>query len=199
MSARIHKMNVFINAGDRPGADPMGLRGLVEPIPEPGRIEQDWAVVSGALVAGRKRHRLGWIGGLAAAASVALVVTLIALPRQQPGTVENPAEMVQAPTNDTASAAETVLATEPSTGALVAMSQDMEAQLRYLGNQVGSMPSDVVVYQVELQDLIGQVDEALSLEPDSRDLWSQRLALQMDLVKIYRGQLRRDHLRFASL
>lgn len=178
-------MNVSMSGSDMPGADPLRLRDLPEPRPEAGRLEQDWAAVSAALEADRKRRRHTWIGGLAAAASVVLVVALLNLPRPEPAAVER-APMTEA------------TAAQPSTAELMAMSQDMEQQLRFMREQVGSMPSEVAIYQVELQDLISQVDDALSLAPDSNELWGQRLGLQIDLVKLYRSQLRRDHLRLAS-
>ncbi|MDX1556002.1 MAG: hypothetical protein R3212_08250, partial [Xanthomonadales bacterium] len=156
---------------------------------------QDWQVVAGALQADRNRRR-AWLGGLAAAASVALVITLLALPRTDEAIStghelagEQPAAVAQPD----------VAAAQPGSEELMAMSLEMERQLRFLRSQVGSMPSEMVVYQVELQDLIGQVDDALSLNPDSDALWGQRLGLQMNLVKLYRGQLRRDYAHMASL
>lgn len=182
-------MNVLMNDPDQPGKDPLNLRGLTEPVPQPGMMEQDWQKVSASLVA-RKRRRQTWIGGLAAAASVTLVALLAALPRTEP----------LAPASDpttTAHAAEQDAM--PGVEKLMAMSQDIESQLRFVRGQVGGMSSEMVVYQVELQDLIGQIDDALSLNPESQELWSQRLGLQLDLMKIYRTQLRRDHARLASL
>lgn len=181
-----------------PGSDPLGLRGLPEAKPEPGRIDQDWAAVSAALRAMKGRRRLG---GLGAAASVALVLALLALTAREPAAVDRVPQTAEAPPADTAPAgsATAAPAAQPSTEELIAISQDMERQLRFLREQVSSMPSEIVMYQVELQDLIGQVDDALSLTPDSNALWSQRLDLQMDLAKLYRSQLRRDHLRLASL
>jgi hypothetical protein len=87
----------------------------------------------------------------------------------------------------------------PNNKRLIAVSQGMEQELRFLRERVGAMPSETVVYQVELQDLISQVDDALSFSPDSQDLWGQRLSLQMDLMKLYRNQLRRDYAHMASL
>jgi hypothetical protein len=81
----------------------------------------------------------------------------------------------------------------------MAMSQDAERQLRRLRGQVSAMPSELVVYQVELQDLIAQVDDAISLSPESAALWGERLSLQLDLMKLYSSQLRREYARVASL
>jgi len=184
-------MNVSMSGSDMPGADPLRLRDLPEPRPEAGRLEQDWAAVRASLEAERTQRRQTWIGGLAAAASVVLVVALLALPRPEPAPLERAPITAANPAEETAA--------QPSTADLMAMSQDMEQQLRFMREQVGSMPSEVAIYQVELQDLISQVDDALSLAPDSKALWGQRLGLQIDLVKLYRSQLRRDYLRLASL
>ncbi len=181
-----------MNASMTPGQDPLGLRELPEPQPEDGRLEQDWQAVSAALDARAKNRRRAWAGALATAASIALVVAVLGLQR----------------TAETGPAADTPMTAEMQTGdaitatgaeQLMAMSQDAERQLRQLRARVGSMPSEAVVYQVELQDLIGQVDDALSLSPDSTDLWGQRLSLQFDLMRLYSSQLRRNYVRVASL
>jgi len=56
-----------------------------------------------------------------------------------------------------------------------------------------------LVYQVELEDLIAQVDEELSANPDSAELWSRRVNLMLDLSGLYQNKLRRDYSRMASL
>jgi hypothetical protein len=61
------------------------------------------------------------------------------------------------------------------------------------------LPTDSLVYQVELEDLIAQVDDELSVRPDSLELWSQRINLLLDLSQLYQNQLRRDYHRLASL
>jgi hypothetical protein len=61
------------------------------------------------------------------------------------------------------------------------------------------MPTASLVYQVELEDLVAQVDEELSRRPDSVDLWSQRINLMLDLSQLYKNQLRREYHRMASL
>lgn len=196
-------MNVFMISAITPGEDPLGLRELSEPKPEPDRLEKDWAVVSAVLEKRHSRRRYARLGAFAAAASVVLVIALLALPRPDVG----PAPPLETTTAETAAPAgatpvqgsESTPADMPTTDELMAMSQDMEQQLRFMRAQVGAMPSSTLVYQVELQDLIGQVDDALSLSPGSRELWGQRLGLQLDLMKLYRNELRRDYLRLASL
>jgi hypothetical protein len=194
-------MNVLASGSERPGADPLNLGSLADPSPEPGSLEKDWAMVSSALARGKKRRRQAWMGGLAAAASIALVIAVLGLPgphtvvpqNSDTMTAEDP-QPVTEPTGQPEKATK-----EPSLEELMAMSQDIENQLRFLRARVGGMSSGMVVYQVELQDVIGQIDDGLSLNPDSRQLWSQRLELQIDLMKLYRAQLRREHARLASL
>ena len=66
-------------------------------------------------------------------------------------------------------------------------------------SQAGVMPTSSVIYQVELEDLVAQVDEALSMRPDSMDLWSQRINLMLDLSQLYQNELRREYHLMASL
>jgi hypothetical protein len=64
---------------------------------------------------------------------------------------------------------------------------------------MGVLNSDALVYQVELQDLIVQVDEELSMNPGSRELWGQRVNLLLDVTQLYESSLRRDYQQMASL
>ena len=59
--------------------------------------------------------------------------------------------------------------------AMIALSQRLEGRLRPIRAGVGDLPARAVVYQVELEDLVVQVDEELSSRPDSLPLWSQRV------------------------
>jgi hypothetical protein len=61
------------------------------------------------------------------------------------------------------------------------------------------MPAEMVVYQVELEDLVAQVDAAISQQPDSSELWQQRVSLLLDLNQIYGAGLRREEPYVASL
>lgn len=171
--------------------DPLGLGTLPELKPETGRVDEDWAAVQSALDAHDQRYKHRWMGGLAAAAVLALVVMVAGFPDPKaPGVSTQEPTLVQQGSD---------AKPEPGAPELIAMSQGMEKQLRFLRNEVDSMPSELLIYQVELQDLISQVDDALSLEPESEALWGQRLGLQMDLMKLYRSHLRRDHTGLASL
>jgi len=51
----------------------------------------------------------------------------------------------------------------------------------------------------ELEDLIAQLDNELSMTPDSIDLWGQRVNLMLDLAQIYQQQWQIDYSRMASL
>jgi len=82
---------------------------------------------------------------------------------------------------------------------LIALSQQLESNLRKIRSQTGVMPTSSVIYQIELEDLVAQVDEELSMRPDSVDLWSQRINLMLDLSQLYQNKLRRDYHAIASL
>lgn len=185
-------MNISMNSGD----DPLGLRSLPTLQASEAETEQNWEVVKAALEQGAvRRRRTRFFVGASLAASLALVFVIAGPP--------GPDRM--ADTNPTQAQATQEIATEQASENprkapdLIAMSQGLERQLRALRTQAGSLPAELIVYQVELQDLISQVDDALGLAPDSRDLWGQRVSLQLDLMKLYRNQLRRDYHRYASL
>lgn len=193
MSARILMMNISTSTSD----DPLGLRDLPGIGPEAGRMEDDWAVVQAALDEQGQVRRQRWLGGLAAAAVLAVVVLIARMPGSQaPELNTEQPSMVQQASEEPANQAQSA---EPGAEELMAMSQGMERQLRFLRDEVDGLPPGFLIYQVELQDLISQVDDAISLDPESEDLWGQRLGLQMDLMKLYRSHLRRDHSGLASL
>lgn len=182
-------MNVSIN----PTEDPLGLRQLNALEPDEEDVQRDWNVVRSAIEASAvRRRRNAVVSGFGLAAGLTLVLVLAFRFDARPGP-EAPVDLASRP--------DIVTANEPADQRpdLIAMSQGMERQLRMLRKQVDHMPTELVVYQVELQDLIGQVDEALSLEPDADELWAQRVSLQLDLIKLYRNQLRRDMGLYASL
>jgi hypothetical protein len=83
--------------------------------------------------------------------------------------------------------------------ALIALSQQLEGRLRFIRADVGNLPASAVVYQVELEDLVVQVDEELSRQSDSLALWNQRVALLMALERLYEYSLRREYDLMASL
>lgn len=178
--------------------DPFSLRGLpmVEP---PG---DGWPAIEAALRQDKQR-RTAWRyagAGLAAAATVTLVLGLVL---RQPIPSAGEQALVQTATatqqsGSTANSAAPDNSTE-TLEAMIALSQTLEGRLRNIRAGVGGLPANSVVYQVELEDLIVQVDEQLSVAPDSLPLWSQRVNLLMDLERLYENRLRREYRQMASL
>jgi hypothetical protein len=156
--------------------DPLNLGSL--PLVAPP--DDNWPEIRGALLKQNRRQRLTRFAGatLAAAAAVTLAVGLfLQQPSPAPGIVEAPSAL----------------------DSLITLSQQLENGIRSYRSEVGGMPTESLVYQVELEDLIAQVDDELSMRPDSQQLWSQRVNLLLDLSQLYENQLRRDYHRMASL
>lgn len=180
--------------------DPFHLRGLA-PVSPPSDA---WPAVEAALIGQGRQRRLRRLAtmGVAAAAVVALVLVL------DPGGSIGPVAPDRSPSaqlQPSESTAEPAIA-QPAAGdsaatraALIALSQQMEVRLRDIRGQIGGLRSDQLVYRIELEDLIAQVDDRLSAEPDSLGLWSQRVQLLMDLEQFYADSLRREYRRLASL
>jgi hypothetical protein len=166
--------------------DPFQLSGLPPPQP-PG---DPWPAIAAAL---RRRQRRR-IGAWAAAAAVTLALGLSWQLRQgRPGPESGPSAVAASQqAGPKAPAADTLVA-------LVQLSQQLEARLRPLRAQAGAMPAETLIYQVELEDLVAQVDEAINRQPDSRELWSQRVNLLLDLSQLYHRELRREYGLAASL
>jgi len=156
--------------------DPLNLSSL--PLVAPP--SDDWPLVRSALVKHQRRQRAVKFAGsmLAAAAMLMLAVGLF---------IHEPA-LAPAPEG-----------TPQTLDSLITLSQQLETRVRTFRSGVGGMPTDSLVYQVELEDLIAQVDDELSMRPDSLELWSQRVNLLLDLSLLYENQLRRDYQRMASL
>jgi hypothetical protein len=167
--------------------DPFGLAALPELQPP----QDGWLAVSAQLQQQQRRRR-HWLSGLAIAATVTLVAGIVSILPQQ-GSLTTPVEQT---------ADNSVILPEQDTDNLLALqklSQRLEQNLRYLSSGAGAMPAELVVYQVELEDLVAQVDDAISQQPESSDLWQQRVSLLMDLNQIYGAGLRRDEPYVASL
>lgn len=155
--------------------DPLNLGSLPAVAPP----ADGWPAIRAELDQQRKRRRLtGYAASaLAVAATVMLAVGLFV---QQP-------------------AIEPLEAAPQALDSLVSLSQQLENRVRTYRSEIGRMPTDTLVYQVELEDLIVQVDEQLSMNPDSPELWGQRVNLLLDLSRLYQNQLRRDYRHMASL
>jgi hypothetical protein len=93
----------------------------------------------------------------------------------------------------------TPVAEADALSSLIGMSQQLEGRLRKIRSEVGDLPTEALVYQVELEDLVVQVDDELSGQPDSLALWNQRVNLLMDIEKLYEHSMRREYRQIASL
>jgi len=196
-------MTQSLDSGRDPGRDPFGLSALPELQPP----ADNWNAIAAQLQQERSR-RTRWISGLAVAASVTLAVGMVVLLPQSGNEPLTSGETVSA---DTSASREqglipnqhTVDPVESNAAdnlvALQELSQRLEQNLSYLRSGVGAMPAEMVVYQVELEDLVAQVDAAISQRPDSGELWQQRVNLLLDLNQIYGEGLRREDPYVASL
>jgi hypothetical protein len=173
--------------------DPLNLRSL--PLVKP---EADgWPEIQDALLLDRrKRNTRRLLGGSLAVAATAVLTLALVLDHPFGQNLTIPADTAALPPVDEPVSAPLK---EPTAESLIALSQKLENRLRMYRSQMGDLPADALVYQVELQDLIVQVDGELSLSPDSVDLWGQRVNLMMDVVRLYENSLRRDYRRMASL
>ena len=176
--------------------DPLNLQSL--PLVSPPA--DGWPAVEAALrrdARGRSLRRYAGMA-LAAAATVTLAVGLFLRdPVATPGGDSAPAMAM--PDSTATGSTDATGAGAPTLDALIALSQRLETRLRLLRAEGGSLPAGAVVYQVELEDLVVQVDEELSQRPESLALWNQRVGLLMDLERLYQDRLRREYHRVASL
>jgi len=172
--------------------DPLGLRQLAAI--EPGY--DGWDQIESAL-RDQQAGKRGWRRSgawLAIAASLLLVLGIslfntqnVTPPGQSPeGLATTSAESASLPLKD-------------DIDALIGLSQSMEEQVARLREETGSMPAKSANYIAELEDLIAQVDNGLSMNPDSIDLWGQRVNLLLDLAQVYQQQWQIDYSRIASL
>jgi hypothetical protein len=175
--------------------DPLSLGNL--PLVSPPA--DDWPVIEAALrqQSNRKRVIAVAAGALAIAATVILTVGVYVYRPYDGPTVPSASQQTQtAGVESSVPSDESLLTTLDS---FIALSQQLESNLRTYRSQSGVMPTSSLVYQVELEDLVAQVDEELSMRPDSVDLWNQRINLLLDLSQIYQNELRREYHRMASM
>ena len=173
-------------------SDPLGLRDL-EAI-EPGY--DGWAQIESALLthqAGRRKWQQAgtW---LAVAASLVLLVSVVLV---NTGNTPPASQSLSEPATLVANSASVPV--QDNIHALIGLSQSMEEQVAKLRRETSSMPAESAIYVAELEDLIAQVDTGLSLDPDSIDLWGQRVNLMLDLAQIYQQQWQIDYGRMAAL
>lgn len=182
--------------------DPFDLRGLA-PVSPPSDA---WPAVEAALIEQGRQRRFRRLTTMGVAAAAVLVLALVLVldppgstdpvaPDRSPSAQLQSSESISDPAIAPASGADSVA----TRAALIALSQQMEVRLRDIRGQIGVLPSDQLVYRIELEDLIAQVDDRLSAEPESLGLWSQRIQLLMDLEQFYADSLRREYRQLASL
>lgn len=185
-------MNTHTQANPQTTQDPFGLADL----PPPAAPENTWPLIERALKRRQRTQRA--LVCLASAATVALAIGLyIQVPAGRPG--ERPVTAANTSTATQDIPARKANSPDDNLRALVRLSQQLEKNLRLVRAEVGAMPAQSVMYQVELEDLVAQLDETISQRPDSRELWSQRVNLLLDLNQLYQVQLRRDYRNVASL
>lgn len=172
-------------------SDPLGLGKL-------DIIEPDydgWQQIESALVKHQNRRQWQKAGGwLAMAASLVLVLSISLRNADNQVSTQIPGDSFATQSSETAS-----LDVKDNINALIGLSQNMEKQVKKLRQKTGSMPAKSAIYVAELEDLIAQVDHELSLEPDSVDLWGQRVNLMLDLAWLYQQQWQIDYGHMASL
>ena len=146
----------------------------------------------------RRRHVLkSTAASLAVAASFAAAIGLVVFqPWKEPLSTDSATPVIS---TQQESGSGSVDSDEQAVESLIVLSQRLESGLRQIRSEQPQLPLDTVVYQVELEDMVAQVDEALSRDPDSPELWRQRVNLMLDLTRLYRNELRRESARMASL
>jgi len=175
--------------------DPLNLRGL--PLISPPA--DDWPAIEIVLRQQNKRRRMARLAGSTLAAAAALILAVGVFVYQPGGMPGNSATTEQRQTVQAESTPSNKPFQDKTLDTMIALSQQLETNLRRFSSQVGVMPTSMVIYQVELEDLVAQVDEELSMRPGSVDLWSQRVNLLLDLSQLYQNELRREYHRMASL
>jgi len=174
--------------------DPLDLSAL--PLLEPDR--DGWPEIRQALetharLSHRRRQAVGW---LAAAATLVLAIGIATYRSgvEQESTPALALESSATPDRPVASTGH-----EDTVQELIAMSQTLEQRLRDLREGSTALPAQSAVYIAELEDMIARVDGELSLNPESLDLWGQRVNLLLDLELIFQHQWEREYGRMAAL
>lgn len=175
--------------------DPLKLASL----PLVSAPADDWPMIEAALRKQRSRKRIVTLAGSALAIAATVLLAVGVFVYQSHGIPAGTADSQQPQTAQAINPASSDALQTDTRDALIALSQQLEANLRVMRSQTGMMPTSSVIYQVELEDLVAQVDEELSRRPDSMDLWSQRINLMLDLSQLYQNELRREYRAMASL
>ena len=181
-----------MTAHDQNTSDPLGLSNLDSV--EPGY--DGWSQIESALREHQSNQR-SWrktSAWLAVAASLVLLISVAWINDQNSLPTAGPPTGLATSSENSAS-----VQMEDNIYALIGLSQSMEEQVAQLRQETSSMPAESAIYVAELEDLIAQLDNELSMTPDSIDLWGQRVNLMLDLAQIYQQQWEIDYGRMASL
>ena len=180
------------NQWEQTTSDPLGLSELESIEPE----YDGWDAIETALLTHQDNKRNWKRAGrwMAVAASLVLVVSI-----SLRNTEFNTPSAMPMPVTATQSTEIASVPVQDNLSALIGLSQKMETQVKDLRQGTSSMPAESAIYVAELEDLIAQVDNELSLTPASIDLWGQRVNLMLDLAQIYQQQWQIDYGRMASL
>ena len=182
--------------------DPLNLQGLPQVLPP----RDGWPVVEAALRQDLGRRRIGrYVGAALAAAAMLALALALTVQRPVPGVPADAPEQApqlaeqSAPASDANGQAAGTPVQAKTLDSLMGLSLRLETRLRRYRAGLGDLPVSDLVYQVELEDLVVQVDEELSAHPESLSLWNQRVTLLMDLERLYQNSLRREYRQMASL
>ena len=157
--------------------DPFDL-GKMPQMDPPGDF---WPAIEAGLDAPSRSGMFRW----ASAASIAAVLVIAVFVMQQPGE-QLPVGPVQSE--------------DPGhLQRLVTVSQKMETSLADYRTDSGAMGTDQAGMIAEFADLIAFIDQQLSDDPGSVDLWFQRVSLMSDLLGVYAVQQSGDIGMIASL
>jgi len=169
--------------------DPFGLAALPHPVP----ADDGWPHIRAALQRRQQTRRATvWL------ASAAVIMLAAGIYWQLP--VAHMTGELTSPVAVTATPSDTVSGpAADNLESLVRLSQKLERSLRNMRAEVGVMQAQPLIYQVQLEDMVSQIDEAINQQPDSLELWSQRVNLLLDLNQLYEQQMRREYPRIASL
>ena len=156
--------------------DPFGLSGLAQLDPP----ADQWPAIKTALEIPAKASRLPLIASAAAAVLVAVLVWQL-----------NPVKLTpviepQAPQDQPIER-------------LVKLSRGMENKLSEYRQAVGTLPADMAVKVMELEDMIAVLDSQLVQAPQAETLWFQRVTLIADLLSLYKLQNETPAGLYASL
>ncbi len=175
------------------GSDPLGLRDLPLLTPD----GDCWAEVRAQLETDRAATRRSATGRwLALAACLVIVAGLVTWNVND--TAPQPAQPRVA-MEPTPSEEQNAVAEPAGVEDLIAMSQVLEQRLRILRDNTASMPAESAAYVAELEDLVARVDSQIGYQPESMDLWGQRVNLLLDLEYLFQHQFEREYGRMASL